>query len=102
MPDINTLGILAINCNIIDKKEVDGTENCNMNTDYSQEPTSEQHHINMWQQTATREVLFKHSILKFENKDKPVVTDNDNIEYFIPGLNSNIDRRASAEITQQL
>ena len=42
------------------------------------------------------------SIFKFENKDKAMVTDNDNIEYFLPGPNSNIDKKVSTEITQQL
>ena len=102
MPDIETLGILIINCNIIDMKEVDGTENCKTNTDNSQEPTSEQHYVNMKQETGTTEEYCTNtdSILEFENKNEPMVTDNGNIEYFLPGPNSNIDKRVSAEITQ--
>ena len=44
MPDIKTLGILTINCNTIDVKEVDGTENFKTkNTHNSQDQTSKQH-----------------------------------------------------------
>ena len=32
MPDINTLGILTINCSTIEMKEADGPENCKTNT----------------------------------------------------------------------
>ena len=52
------------------------------------------------QQKSTIKTLDR--ISKCENEDKPTVTDNDNIEYFIPGPNSNIDKKASTEITQQL
>ena len=42
------------------------------------------------------------NILKFESKDKQMVNDIDNIEYLLPGPNSNIDKRVSTEITEQL
>ena len=41
------------------------------------------------------------SISKFENKCKPMVTDNDKINYFLPDTNRHNDKRMSAEITQQ-
>ena len=41
---------------------------------------------------------------KFENKDNAMVTDNDNnnINYFLPGLISDNEKRVSAGIIQQL
>ena len=41
---------------------------------------------------------------KFETEDKPTVNDNNNnsIKYFLPGLNSDSDKKASDEITQWL
>ena len=44
------------------------------------------------------------SISKSNNKDKPIVTDNENskLNYFLPGPNKDNDKKWSAEITQQL
>ena len=59
-------------------KEIDGPGNCK--THMSQEiDATEQHYTNT------------DNISKFENEDKPMVTDNDdnNIKYFLPGSNSN-------------
>ena len=41
---------------------------------------------------------------KNSNKDKPVVIDKDpnTIYYFLPGPNQDNDKRASAEITQEI
>ena len=104
MPDIKTLGILIINCNTLDMKEVERTENRKTNTDIRQEPTSEKHYVNIRQEAGTTEKCCTNtdSILNFENKDKATVTDNDNIEYFIAGPNWNINKRVSAEISHQL
>ena len=57
------------------RQEADTTEKCYINTD---------------------------SVSKFENKDKPVVTDNDKMHYFLPGPNRENDKRTKTEITQQL
>ena len=51
MPDVETLGILTINCNTIDTKEVDEAEKCKTNTATCQESKSEQQYINMRQET---------------------------------------------------
>ena len=44
------------------------------------------------------------NVSKFENKDKPMVTDNGNINtrYFLPCPNNDNDQKASAELTQWL
>ena len=44
------------------------------------------------------------SILKFDDKDKPTVIDKapNAINYFLPSSNQDNDKRARAEITQQL
>ena len=91
MPDIETLGILTINCNIIETKEADSSKECK--TDTSQEiDGTEKCFIN------------KDNISEFENEDKPIVTDNDtnSIKYFLTGPNSDNNKRVSAEITQQI
>ena len=100
---IETLGIPSINCNTIDTKEFEGTENCKTNTVNSQEPTSKQYHVNMRQGTRTTEKCYTNIdiIVKFGNKGKPAVTDNDNLRYFLPDLNSNINTRVNTEVTQQ-
>ena len=41
-------------------------------------------------------------ISKFENKEKPMVADNDSLNYFLPGPNGDNNKRLSAEITQQM
>ena len=43
-----------------------------------------------------------YNVSKFENKDKPMVTDNDNnnMKYFLPGPNSNNDKKVTALTTQ--
>ena len=101
---IEILGILTISCNITDMKQLDGTENCKTNTGNSQEQTREQHYINMRQEAGTIEKYCTNtdSISKFQNKDKPMVTDNDSIKYFLQGPNSDINKRVSTEIIQQL
>ena len=62
-------------------------------------------------QTQTREIdttedyyTNTDNISKFENGDKPMVTENDNnnIKYFLPGPNSNNKKRVSTEIMKQL
>ena len=65
MIEIETLGILTINCNTIEMKEADGPENCK--TNMSQE-------IDATEEYCTN----TDNILKFRNEDKPMVTDNDN------------------------
>ena len=89
MPDIETLGILTINCNTMEMKEADGPENCKTNMSQEIEAT-EQYYTNT------------DNISKFENEDKPVVTDNDKyyIKYFLPGPHSDNDKRVHAEITK--
>ena len=80
MLDIKTLGILTIDYNIIEMKDADDPENCRTNT--SQEIDAiEAYYTNT------------NNVLKFESKDKPMVTDNDNntIKYFPPGPNSDSD-----------
>ena len=46
-----------------------------------------------------RSAIQTDNISKFEN-DKPMVADNNNIKYFLPGPNSKIDKRMSTKITQ--
>ena len=89
MPDIETLGILTINCNKIEMKEAVGLETCK--TNMSQE-------INATEKSYTN----TDTISKFENEDKSMVTDNDNngVKYFLPGPNSNNHKWASTEITK--
>ena len=96
MPDIETLGSLTINHNTIDTKEVYRAENCKRNTDNGQEPTNEQHYVNMRQENSITVKCCTNTdnISKLENKDKPMVTDNDNIEYFLPVPNSNINKKS--------
>ena len=91
MPDIETLGILTINCNTIEMKEADGPESCK--TNMSRE-------IYMTEKCYTN----TQNMSDFGNEDKPMVTDNDsnNIKYFLPGPNSDSDQRVIAEITQQI
>ena len=55
MPDIETLGLLTINCPTIDTKEVDESEKHRTNTANSQEPTSEQQNVNTRQEAETPE-----------------------------------------------
>ena len=80
MPDIKTLDILTVNCNTIETKEADGAENHKTNTAKCQESTSEKQYINMRQEADTIEKCYTNtdSVSKFDNKDKPLVTDNDN------------------------
>ena len=86
-----TLGILTINCDTIETKETDSPESCKRNTSQEIDATDE-YYINT------------DNITKFENEDKPMLTDNDSntVKYFLPGPNSNSDEKASAEITQWL
>ena len=88
MPDIKTLGILTINCSTIEMKEADGPENYKTNTSQKIDAT-EEYYTNM------------DNVSKFENIDKPVVTDNDNnnIKYLLQGSNSNNNKKVSAEST---
>ena len=89
MQDIETLGILTINWNTIETKKADDPENCRMNS--SQEiDAAEEYYTNT------------DNISKFEKKDKPTVTDNDNYnrKYFLSGPDSDNDKWLSAEITK--
>ena len=70
MPDIETQGILTINYNTIQMKEAGGPEKCK---------------TNMSHEIDAREKCYTNTdnILKFENEDKPVVTDNDKDKWYI-------------------
>ena len=70
IPDTETLGILIVNCNTIEMKEANGPENCITNTSQEIDAT-EQYYTNT------------DNVSKFENEDKPMVPDNDNIKYKI-------------------
>ena len=104
MPDIETLGILSINCSTTYTKDVYEAEKCRANTANRQVSISEQQYMNMKQQAYTPEKYYTNTDTKskFENKDKPMVTDNDKIYYFLPGPNWDNDKTAGTEIIQQL
>ena len=89
MPDIETVDILTINCNTIQMKKAESPENCKTNMSQKIDATEEYY-------TNTD------NISKFEDEEKPMVTDNgnNNIEYFLPGPNSDNDKRVRAEITK--
>ena len=84
VPDAETLGILAVNCNTIEAKEADDPEKCKTNTRQETDAT-EKHYTNT-------------DGSKFEIEGKPMVndTDNNNIKYFIPDPHSNTDKKASS------
>ena len=91
MQDIETLGILTINYNTIERKEAEHPENCK--TNMSQEiDASGEYYTNT------------DSVSRFEKKDKLTVTDNDNnnIKYFLPSSNSDSDKRMITKITEWL
>ena len=90
MPDIKTLGIFTVNCKTIEVKEADDTENCKTNHRQEIETTENTKETQMTQ--------------NLKLKTGPMVndTDNNNIKYFLPGPNSNANKKASDEITKQL
>ena len=91
MPNIKTLCKLTINCKKVERKETDGPENCK---------------TNMSQEIDVTEEYYKNTenVSKFENGNKPMVTDKDknNIKYFLSGPNSDNDKRVSIEVMQWL
>ena len=88
MPDIKTLGISTINCKTIESKEADSPQNCKTNI---------REEIN-----ATEKHYTYTDGSKFENEDQPMVNDNNNnsITYFISGLKSDANKKASHKITK--
>ena len=66
----------------------------------------EQHYKNMMQEADRPQKYYSNtgSNPKFDNKDKPMVIDNENnkINNFLPCANQDIDKRVSTEITQHL
>ena len=104
MPDIETLDIITINCSSTDTKEAEGAKNHKTKTANCWESTSEEHYINMRKEADTPEkcCTYTDSISKFENNDKPMVTDSDAIHFFLPGPNRDNDKRVSTAITKLL
>ena len=106
MPDINTLSIIHINCNTIDTQETDRANKCSTNTAMDQGPRHEHQYPNMMQEADRAEKCYTNTdrISKFHNKDAPMVIDNElyTINYFLPGPNEDNNKRASAEITQEI
>ena len=90
MPDIETQGILTINCNTIELQEDNDLENCKANTRQNIKATEKQY-------TDT-------DGSKFKILDKIMVSDNNSnsIKYFLQGPNSDANKKASDEIKQQL
>ena len=58
----------------------------------------------MSQEIDATEKCYTDSVSNFDNEDKPTVTDNDSntIKYFLPGPNSNNDKKMNTDITEQL
>ena len=74
----------------IESKEVDGPDNCKTNT-RQEIDAAEKHYTNT-------------DGSKFKTEDKTTVNDNNNnsITYFIPDPNSDVNKKASDKISQQL
>ena len=88
MPDTETLGIVTINYNTIERKEVDSPKNCK---------------TNMSQENDATEKCYTNTVSEFENEDKQWLLIMITIsKYFLPGTNSDKDKRLSTAITQQL
>ena len=89
--DINIHNIIQINCNTIDTQKTDRANNCSTNTAIHQDSRHEQHYTNMMLEANRDEKFYTNtdSISKFDNKDKPVVTDKEpnTINYFFSGPN---------------
>ena len=106
MPDIDMFSIININCNTIETHISDSVNNCSTNTAICHNSRHVQHYTSMMQDADRAEKSYANtgSISEFENKDKPMVIDNESntINYFLPGPNQDNDKRVSAEITQQL
>ena len=87
MPDIKKLGILTINWNTIGTKELDKADKQRTKTANNQESMHQQQSVNIRQEADTPEKCYTNtdSTSKFENKNRPTVTANDNISYFLPG-----------------
>ena len=106
MPDIDVLNIMHINVNTIDVRDGSCTDNCCTNKAIPQSPWHEQQYANMTQATDRAEKCYTNtdSISKSDNPDKLMVDNklSNTIDYFLPGPNWDIDKKVSAEITQQL
>ena len=90
IPYIKTLGIVTINCDTIESKEADNPEKSKTNMRQEINAT-EKHYTNT-------------DGSKFEIEDMPAVSDNKNnsMQYFLPGPNSDADKKVGDEITQSL
>ena len=100
MPDIDILNIIHINCNTVDTQETDRANNCNTNTAIHQGFWHKQHYTNMMQEPDRAENT--DGISKSDSTDKAVVIDKEpnTINYFLPSLDQDNDKRVNAEITQ--
>ena len=106
MPDINILNIIHINCNSIVTHETGKANDFSTNTAICQGSRHKQHYTNIMLEADRAEKCKAKtgSISKFDNKDKPTVTDKESntMNNFLPCLNQDNDKRMTAEITQQL
>ena len=91
MPDINMLNIINLNFNTIDTHRTEIAGYCSTNTVICQSVRHVQHYTNIMQEADRAMKCYANtdSISKFDNKDKPMVTDKEpnTINYFLPGLN---------------
>ena len=106
MPNINIPNIININGNTIDTEESHRVNNCSPNIAILQGSRHEQHYTKMMQEADRAEKCYtnRDSISNVDNKDKPMVIDEETntINYCLPGPCQDNDKRASTEITQQL
>ena len=100
MPDIETLGIIAINSNKIDAQDSDRTDKCRTSTTNCMGSRFNQHYTNMMKETDRPQKYYTNNS-KSNNKDKLMAIDNKNskINYFLPGPSQDNDKRLSIEIT---
>ena len=98
--------IITVNCNTIVTHGADSTDNWSTNTAICQTSGKMKHYTNIMQEADRAEKRYSNtdSISKFENKDKPMVSDKEpnTTNYILPGPNRDNDKRVSDETTQQL